>query len=150
MRITTALGITVLVACFLVPAAGLRAEEGAATAAGQGKRAHMRQKLLSGAWLKRIDARLQRLNERLTKHPKASAEVKAAVGKIIGDLQERRTEVEKLMTCVQAKDKAGAKAIMAEIRAGRTQCRADREALRELIKAQREARRAAHAGGAQQ
>jgi len=106
---------------------------------GQGER---KAKLLDGSWAKHIQARIDRIKERLAKHPNAPADIKAAADKLIADLTVQLDLVNKLAAAVRAKDKETAKGLIAQIKANHEKIVADRQALIELIKKHHQERQA--------
>ena len=138
-----ALGLAGAMVALLGVAAPAGAEE------GKGVRGERRQKLLDGEYKARIEGRIAKIQERLTKHPNAPADVKAAAEKLIADLKEKEADLDKLVADLKAKNKEAFKADREELKKDREQCRTDRKALWELIKQHRQERRAKHAGQAQ-
>jgi len=110
---------------------------------GLGNREELKAKLLDGTWAKHIQARIDRIKERLANHPNAPADIKAAAEKLIADLTVQLDLVNKLAAAVQAKDKETAKGLLAQIRTNREKILADRIALLELILKHRQERQGA-------
>lgn len=84
-----------------------------------------------------IDARIAGIEGRLAKHPDAPEGLKAAIGKLVADLKDRKADLQKLIADLQSKNREAVKADRAELKKGREEIKEDRRELREELREHR-------------
>jgi len=112
------------------------------------KRPDREQQVRDGTWVKRIEARIERLKKLDAEHPNSPADVKAASEKLVKDLTLLAEAVKKLAADLEAKNWEAVRADREAVEAGKEAVSADSKAFYELIKKHRaEQKTEAGAGG---
>ena len=128
-----ALGTMALMAGLLALVPPAAAEESKAPP----KRPDREQQVRDGSWVKRIEARIERLKKLDAEHPDSPADIKAASEKLVKDLTALAESVKKLAADLEAKNWEAVRADREAVQNGKEAVNADSKAFYELIRKQR-------------